>query len=328
MAKSSPKFTPQEYRIYLMNSSEKHILVEGKNDKYFIERTLSYLANQIKKPELTEQVLVDSAESLIKADSGTGNNKQKIQEIAKSIVGKSYSQRFIGFVDRDFDMFDWDYEQTQILQDNFPGHNIEERIIRTRGHSLENYLFELDIVSKFFDINTTIPNAQTATNLFRQIFKSVIYSACTVGLAATKSSLLQRIESGIVWRNFIELTSGEINFLLEEWLNFLTDERGIPDCKILELKQNYKIYIQPINQTSFEIVKWLCHGHIGYDFLREAYIKCVMQIIKDSKEADSKVNWTTKDKMFQQLINYWVQEIFSNNRIYFQEIFEMLDLIL
>ncbi|GGA02849.1 hypothetical protein [Okeania sp. KiyG1] len=75
-------------------------------------------------------------------------------------------------------------------------------------------------------------------------------------------------------------------------------------------------------------MKWLCHGHIGYDFLREAYIKCVMQIIKDSKEADSKVNWTTKDKMFQQLINYWVQEILSNNRIYFQAIFEMLDLSL
>ncbi|WP_255502494.1 DUF4435 domain-containing protein [Okeania sp. KiyG1] len=188
------------------------MLVEGKNDKYFIERMLSYLANEIDKPELTEQVLVDSAESLIKADSGTGNNKQKIQEIAKSIVGKSYSHKFIGFVDRDFDMFDWDYEKTQILQDNFPGHNIEERIIRTRGHSLENYLFELDIVSNFFDINTTIPNPQIATNLFRQIFKSVIYSACTVGLAATKSSLLQRIESGVPWRNFIELTSGEIIF--------------------------------------------------------------------------------------------------------------------
>ncbi len=33
-----------------------------------------------------------------------------------------------------------------------------------------------------------------------------------------------------------------------------------------------------------------------------------------------------KDKMFQQLINYWVEEILSNDRMYFQEIFEMLDL--
>ncbi|MDY7002892.1 MAG: DUF4435 domain-containing protein [Cyanobacteriota bacterium] len=325
MAKNTPKFTPQEYRIYLMSSSEKHILVEGKNDKYFIERILYYLANKIDKPELKEQVRVDSAESLIKADSGTGSNKEKVEEIANSVVDKPYSQRFIAFIDRELYLFDWDYEKTQILQDNFPGHNIEERIIRTRGHSLENYLFELALVSNFFDINTTIPNPQTATNLFRQIFKSVIYSACTIGLAATKSSLLQRIESGVPWRNFIELTSGEIFFLLEDWLIFLTDKRGIPEGKILEIKQNYKIYIQPINQTSFEVVKWLCHGHIGYDFLREAYIKCVMQV---NKEADSNVNWTTKDKMFQQLINYWVQEILSNNRIYFQEIFEMLNLIL
>ncbi|MDJ0554881.1 MAG: DUF4435 domain-containing protein [Microcoleaceae cyanobacterium MO_207.B10] len=324
MVKGIPKYTPKEYRNYLKISSKKHILVEGKNDKYFIERMLSYLANEIDKPELTEQVFVDSAESLIKSESGTGSNKEKVEEIANSVVNKPYSQRFIAFIDREFYLFDWDYEKTQILQDNFPGHNIEKRIIRTRGHSLENYLFELDIVSNFFNINTTISNPQTATNLFKQIFKSVIYSACTIGLAATKSKLLQKIESGILWRNFIELTSGEINFLLEDWLDFLTDKRNVSDSKISEIKQNYKIYIQLINQTSFEIVRWLSHGHIGYDFLREVYIKCVMQI---NQEADGNVNWTTKDKMFQQLINYWVQEILSNDRTYFKEIFEMLDLL-
>ncbi|NEQ36247.1 MAG: DUF4435 domain-containing protein [Okeania sp. SIO3I5] len=323
MAKSSPKYTPKEYRIYLNNSSQKHILVEGKNDKYFLERMLSYLANEIDKPELTEQVVVDSAASLIESESGTGSNKEKVEEIANSVVDKPYSQRFIAFIDRELYLFDWDYEQTQILQDNFPRHNIEKRIIRTRGHSLENYLFEVDIVSNFFNLNTTIPNPQIATNLFKQIFKSVIYSACTIGLAATKSSLLQKIESGILWRNFIELTSGEINFLLEDWLDFLIDKRSVSNSKISEIKHNYKTYIQLINQTSFEIVRWLSHGHIGYDFLKEAYIKCVMQI---SKEAESNVNWAKKDKMLQQLINYCVEEILSNDRMYFQEIFEMLDL--
>ncbi|NES01848.1 MAG: DUF4435 domain-containing protein [Okeania sp. SIO2F4] len=323
MAKGIPKYTPKEYRNYLRISSKKHILVEGKNDKYFLERMLSYLANEIDKPELTEQVFVDSAESLIKADSGTGSNKEKVEEIANSVIDKSYSQRFIAFIDRELYLFDWDYEKTQILQDNFPGHNIEKRIIRTRGHSLENYLFELDIVSNFFNINTTIPNPQTATNLFKQIFKSVIYSACTIGLAATKSKLLQKIESGVPWRDFIELTSGEINFLLEDWLDFLTDKRNVSDSKISEIKQNYKIYIQLINQTSFEIVRWLSHGHIGYDFLKEAYIKCFMEVIKENV---SNIEWIGKDKMFKPLINYWFEEILSNNRMYFQEIFEMLDL--
>ena len=303
MAKGTPQYTPQQYRIYLMNSSQKHILVEGKNDKYFLERMLSYLANKINKPELTEQVSVDSAEYLIKADSGTGSNKEKVEEIANSVVDKDYSHKFIAFLDRELYLFDWDYEQTQILQDNFPRHNIEKRIIRTRGHSLENYLFEVDIVSNFFNLNTTISNPQAATNLFRKIFKSVIYSACTIGLAATKSSLLQKIADSIFWRNFIELTSGKINFLLEDWLNFLIDKRSVSDSKNSEIKHNYKIYIQLINQTSFDIVRWLSHGHIGYDFLREAYIKCFMEI---SKENVSNVEWIGKDKMFQQLINYWV----------------------
>ncbi len=71
----------------------------------------------------------------------------------------------------------------------------------------------------------------------------------------------------------------------------MTDKRSLSASKISEIKQNYKIYIQLINQTSFEIVRWLSHGHIGYDFLKEAYIKCVMQI---SKEADSNVNWAKK----------------------------------
>jgi hypothetical protein len=322
------KYTPQEYRLYLQNSKKKHILVEGKNDKYLIERLWGDFANKFGNSEIKDLVVVDSAEYFIKADSRTGSNKEKIVEICQSINGKSYANRFIGFVDRDLDKFDWDREKTETIKDNLQGHEIEGRMVRSRGHSIENYLFETACLCESLELISTITYAGKAIKLFESVFESAIYSACIIGLAAAKSNLLKKIQSTISWE-LIELGRRSVIFLLEDWLQKLASERNLSPEEIKNLSANYEVYSNYVSRASFSVIRWLCHGHTGYDFLRETYIKCVREACPQNKDPNkeiSNVNWMKKDRMFEQLTNFWVKTALDKSGEYPREVFELLDL--
>ncbi len=108
-------YDPASYRLYLMNSinsgKNKHILVEGKDDKYLIEKLCQDFLLKTNQ-HTTNKILVDSAENLIKGDESIPftNNRDKVEFIAKSVNGKQYADGFIGFVDRELHKFEWDYD--------------------------------------------------------------------------------------------------------------------------------------------------------------------------------------------------------------------------
>ncbi len=322
------KYTPQQYQSFLQNSNKKHILVEGKNDKYLIERLWGDFANKFGTSEIKDLVVVDSAESFIKADSRSGSNKEKVIEICQSVNNKSYANRFVGFVDRDLDKFDWDSEKTETIKDNLQGHEIEGRMVRSRGHSIENYLFETACFCESLELISTITYAGKAIKLFESVFESAIYSACIIGLAAAKSNLLKKIQLTISWE-LIELGRQKVIFLLEDWLQKLANERNLSPEEIQYLSANYEVYSNYVSKTSFSVIRWLCHGHTGYDFLRETYIKCAREVCPPDRNYNkeiSNVNWIKKDRMFEQLTNFWVKTALDKSGEYPREVFELLDL--
>lgn len=322
------KYTPQQYQSYLQNSNKKHILVEGKNDKYLIERLWGDFANKFGRSEVKDLVVVDRAEYLIKPDSRTGSNKEKIIEICQSVNSKSYAHKFVGFVDRDLDNFDWDYEKIETIKDNLQGHEIEGRMVRSRGHSIENYLFETACLCESLEFISTISYAREAIELFQSVFESAIYSACVIGLAAAKSNLLKKIQNTISWE-LIELGRQKVIFFLEDWLRELANKRNLSPEEIKNLSENYAIYTNYVNEASFSVIRWLCHGHTGYDFLRETYIKCATEVCprdRNYSKEISNVNWMKKDRMFEQLTNFWVKTALDKSGEYPREVFDILDL--
>ena len=141
------KYNPAAYRIYLQLSEKKHVLVEGKSEKIAFRNLKYELDIDI------DELEIDSAEYLIEFEDSEGHpqklgNREKVEEISKIVVAESqnlenngrepYADKFIGFVDREYREF----QVSNSIQDLLNCHRVSDRLVWSRGHSIENYLFE------------------------------------------------------------------------------------------------------------------------------------------------------------------------------------------
>ena len=329
------KFDPESYRLYIMNSivsgKNKHILVEGKDDKYFIERLWQDLMNKSNR-NITNEILVDSAENLIKENNNNSsmNNKQKVEFVANSVINKPYSDSFVGFVDREFYKFDWDYEHSKNIQDCLNSHEVIHRLVLSRGHSIENYIFDFSILYEVLEYLSTTKYANQAIEMFEKAFQSTLRLACSIGLAATKAQILTKASSTINWQ-MLEITStAELAFNLDEWIQRLMD-RGISPEQEQVLRNHYLLYEEQVSRASIALVRWICHGHIGYDFLRALYERCIFEVCpstQDKAKELSGISWVAKEKLFYSFINSWIKKVLQEQYDYPVAIFELLGVTL
>lgn len=259
------QFDPASYRRYVQISDQKHILVEGKDDRKILKRLWHDFAAHTRKSDKIEEIVFDTAEKIKNFPSGTGNNREKVQDICESMSDKTYVKKFVGFIDRELYQFSW--EETDILQDHLQCHDIEGRLVRSRGHSIENYLFEFKTFKKPLSLFSTTPYAHQALQQFQHIFDAVLRYACAVSLAAAKLQVIQRINATMEWR-FIEISTASVRFRFDRWAKKLVDNRGFSNTQIATLKHYYDAYYRLAEQSTVEIVRWICHGHLGFDFLR------------------------------------------------------------
>lgn len=322
------KFDSQSYRIYLMNSiisgKNKHILVEGKDDKYLIERLWQDLSTQ----DSPYKILVDSAEILIKGDASDSflNNRQKVEFIANSVHGKQYADDFVGFVDRELHKFEWDCGIHAELQDLIESHEVIKQLVLSRGHSIENYILDFSILYEVLEYLSTTVYANQAIELFKESFQSTLRIACSIGLAVTKAQVLSKTNSTIDYK-MLEITStGEVVFNVDDWVQKLID-RGISSAQEQDIKFYYATYSDQVSRASISLVRWICHGHIGYDFLRALYERCVFDSCpstQDKAKELSGISWVAKEKLLYSFVNSWIKKSLQNQHEYPIVIFELL----
>lgn len=320
---------PSSYRIYLKNSKYKHILVEGKDDKYLVERLCQdFLINNDQYRE--NPIRIDSA-SFIKTDklvSLPGNN-DKVKYIAESIIGMPYAESFIGFMDRDLSKFDWDYECHSELQDKLNAHDVIERLILSRGHSIENYIFDVSILCNTLEISLTTPYVKQAIDQFKGNFESNLRIACSVSLAVSKSQLLQITGSTIDYKLLEIISPTQVVFRFDEWVQKLVT-RGISTSQEQNLRSNYIVYSEKVAKASMSLVRWISHGHIGFDFVKALYERCVFDMPPSPQEKNeelSRIAWLKKEKFLYMCINYWIKNTSRNQHDYPLVIFELLGLM-
>jgi len=324
----SNSYLPEEYRVYLRNSisnGNKHILVEGKDDKYLIKKLFQeFLGN-------TNKILVDSAENLIKGNESIPfyNNRQKVEFIANSIYGKPYADGFIGFTDRELHKFEWDCDYISELQDLLNSHDVIQRLVLSRGHSIENYIFDISILCEVLECLSTTVYANESIDLFKENFSTSLRIACSIGLAATKAQILSKTKSTIDY-NLLELSpSTKVVFKFEDWVQKLAD-RGISIPQQQALRLHYNVYSQQVERASMSIVRWICHGHIGFDFLKALYERCIIEpcpTIQDKHKELSGIRWVAKENLFYSFINSWIKKALQDQCEYPRDIFELLGLI-
>jgi hypothetical protein len=276
------RFNLNDYRAYIRISHNKRMLVEGKGDKRFFIDLLDALFTKYKQPITRDQIEIDTAEELIgEGFQTTRGNREKVEYVCNSVIGTSDADKLVGFVDREFREFDWRDE----FLDRINGHRVVGRLVWSRGHSVENYFFEMRYLSDSLSAFSVNDRFKEALRRFHAIFESVLRSACAASIAGLELNKLSLIKRGIDW-NLVDLSTEKMSIKITDWKAALITHQGLQEPQAQELIDRYQFWLERVEAASFQVVRWLCHGHTGFAFIWLAYAHCMYEVYGDFEDRE------------------------------------------
>src|SRR3990170_3818043 len=167
------QFKPEEYKTHIRISAQKHLLVEGKNDKYLFKLFLDNLRID------QNLVVIDSAEDLIQFDCNLGN-RERVETVCQAVCITPWAKQLVGFVDREFREFEINEND---MFDRIPQHNVVGSVVWSRGHSVENYYFNFEMLNAALEIYSPPDYMDEALSLLKRNLENVIRYACAASMA-------------------------------------------------------------------------------------------------------------------------------------------------
>lgn len=317
----STQYTPSGYRNLLRMSHHQRLLVEGKDDKQLFKLLLDefYNCNQ----DIENKVSIDSAETLIGFEQAIGN-REKVETICKSVKNTSYSSKLVGFVDREFREFEVGIN----IQDNLTTHKVEDRLVWSRGHSVENYFFDFSILrDPLRDLSAT-ECFDEALTLLARVIESAIRLACAASLTGKEFGKLKLIKNSVSWK-LLEVTQAGITLLLDSWEQYLVEDQHLPLKDAQKLIHRYQYWSKKIETVDFRLIRWMCHGHIGIAFIWAAYSRCVYNVCprggQRKPEAEvASVQGIREGNRFHACASWWARKAMRNQCDYPIEVLKLL----
>jgi hypothetical protein len=315
------------YQVLLKTNKHKRLLVEGKDDKQFF-RLLIHELSRYGKGKL-DKIIVDSASDFIDSkhlideeDSRKAlGNREKVERICNLISGESYASQLIGFVDREFREFD--YEN---LIDQLQVHKIDGRVVWSRGHSIENYLFDRETLSETLKFHLAEAWFENAIDLFDKYFESMILIACSISMSARELEKITKLkDSAINWK-MLKLSSGEIYLETDKWTNELTSMKKISINEARIMIEKYELWLRRISCADFNIVRWICHGHIGFNAILALFRFCIARSCPDENigSPEKYLGNFKNEKHFNFCTNVWLKKVINNQCEHPLEVFREL----
>jgi hypothetical protein len=304
---SDTKYRLEEYLKYLeMDSATRHMLVEGSSDCRAFVTLFEYLPQGFDR----DSISMDTAESLIELD---GNNRQIVEIVCSMISNFEHARRFVGFSDREFRGFSLAPE----LQDDIQGHRVDKRLVWSRGHSIENYFLDPNILRE--PLMEACPDGFRIVSAgYNELFDSLICIACAIGLAARDINRLNRIRPTI---NASILTIAEQNLEIDfdTWRNDLS-KRLLAD-KLENLINRYRHWSALVQDADISVVRWMCDGHIAHKLVWATYEKCL------ARENCRLAPAPHEDLRFNMCAAAWARRAALNQCTYPAEILELLGFV-
>ena len=318
----SLSYNPSGYRNLLRMSHKKRLLLEGKEDKQFFKLLLDEFCHSENK-KIFQEISIDIAE-IIDFEEPVGNRK-KVERICRSVKGASYSERLVGFVDREFREF----ALGDIIQDNLSIHKIQDRLVWSRGHSIENYLFDFSILrNPLRDLSAT-DCFDEALELFEKIIESAIRTACAASLAGKELEKLKLLQTSFNWK-LLEVRNSQIILSLELWEQELK-KRNLPLEETHKIIDRYQYWSQKIETVDFHLAKWICHGHIGIAFIWATYSRCVYEVcvrneVEKPETEVAGIQGIKESNRVRACASWWARQARKNQCDYPLEVIQLLGL--
>lgn len=313
---SELKYLPREYWTLVKFSHDKHILVEGPADKRAFEMFIDEL-------QLSD-IKVDSAELLMSPDGLILGNREKIEHVCSKPL-----ENLIGFVDREFREF----EISEQLLDKLGKHMIKGCVVWSRGHSIENYCFDMNILRRTLRVISTTTYVNEALSLFETIFEGTISEAVILSLAAREAGLLEVLSKSLHWKPIrIDLESKRIQIHEGYWRKTLIKKKKVQPRKVDYFIKQLSLWRQRVTKAEFDTQRWLCHGHIGFALIWAVYSRSVFEASKmhgkNDEEAGKEAQKVLGAKISLRLnvcIDHWIRESISGNAEFPSDVFILLE---
>lgn len=318
----------ESYRTWLRMSEHRHLLVEGSGDKQVFLLFLDEFSRQPDSAESTRDVRIDSAENLIDFGTGVGN-REKVEKVCESVSGSKCAERLVGFVDRDFRGF----ERGEVLEDSVQDHKVSGRLVWSRGHSMENYYFDFDTLRKPLRVLSDSSQFGKALSLFEVVFEPTIRLACAASLAGAALGRLTLVK-GSVDQEILELgPSGEQGLAVDagKWKATLTGRHHATSELAQQLVESFLFWSTAAQSCDFQVVRWMCHGHVGLAYIWAAYSRCVLEVCRhedygerEAAREASRIMQLRESVRFNACAGEWVQRALGDHCSYPAEVFRLL----
>ena len=318
------KYNPAAYRIYLQLSDKKHVLVEGKSERIAFK--------QLKYDLGIDELEIDSAEYLIEFEDSEGHllrlgNRDKVEEISRSVVAESrnletdgkepYADKFIGFVDREYREF----QLSNSIQDLLNCHRVSDRLVWSRGHSIENYLFDFDIFFEPLRIFSA-EHFNMCRILFARVWNSAVYIACAASLIGYEINKPNLVDRSLEW-DILNIDPPEVSVDLVRWKQNLCDKHNLNAIDTEELVRKFTHWHEIAKSTDLYVIRWLSHGHIGFHFFWKVYTRCVFEVCQDVKIAEKIL--VDENNRFNACVVSWSKGAINYQYEYPADVFRLLD---
>lgn len=284
------QYTPQQYIAMLKMSQEKHLLVEGKDDKRCFEELMRIFgqAKSANGKAVHFNVRVESAESIIQCQNVDDlGNRRKVETIAEVVAQKPYANKFVGFVDREFRRFQCALPD---ICDQLTEHYVDNRLVWSRGHSIENYCFDFEVLRGPMQDNTGNRYYNDALENFKDYLIPALQLAAAMGIVGNQNQILKGIRNLVDWKD-LKLTGSSPCKIGIEGPNFILRLRRLLSGKFISAEyilDEIKKYQAVLEAVDDEVVKWSCDGHIGHRMMWATYCMCVLAVCErheDEKDA-------------------------------------------
>jgi len=254
-------------------------------------------------------------------------NREKVEEICKTVVersahldrtgGRGYAHKMVGFVDREFR----GYDLGKTIHDHLGKHNILDRLVWSRGHSIENYLFDKRVFSEPLRIYAA-EHFEDARKLFSSVWDSALRLACAGSLAALDTGRVKAIENSMDWK-MLKLNGPELALDVKAWLNRLNQKLSKPVAN--RVVERFQSWHEKVQDTDIDTVRWLCHGHTGFAWLWNTFACCVYEVSQDANSARDVLK--DKDHRFVACVVAWAKGVRTEQYEYPAEVLKLLELL-
>jgi len=266
-----PKYNLDEYLQYVSESKNKRLLVEGDGDYQFFSRFIEAYNTD------NQKIDIDDARFLIDFGDGVGN-REKVETVFSAIKNEAFAERLVCFSDRDYRGFSFEPD----LEDSISCHQVNNHLIWTRGHSIENYYFDFEVLYDAITSFSSTRYRQETLVIFRENFGAIIEIASTLSLLGMEFNMLKDIRGSIDWEQF-KLLDNKVVFDLASLEKKLIDRRHIK--KNSPFKPRFLYWKTIVDNADVGTVRWVCHGHIGITVIWNSFEGFVFAISqKDGNE--------------------------------------------